>query len=297
MNLQPIELGRPRTSHDGCRRYRPIEMTFDSRNVMLDQEIGEDWEPAIQKQWRTNQANIRMGLLAEHGTVDGEAKIANYRAMGPAPWSIVHQHNEVLAQVRSAFTHGDFYPALVGACALGERIFNDLLLELRQDYLNHSATTKRAKSSSTFTDWGSSLQVLRGWGVLDDSTHRKYLALASQRHAAVHFDATVQAVEREPALQAVHALQETTAAIFTSLGGPPTYIDGASGASFLSLAAEETPLIKRVFLPRSALVSPRHRMQPGHTPEGELVWQVLNDLDYDPTPLDDEEFVAALSYV
>ena len=140
---------------DGCRRYRPIEMTFDSRNAMLDQEIGEDWEPQIKQQWRTNQANIRMGLLAEHGTVNGEAKINSYRAMGPAPWSIVHQHNEILSQVRSAFAHGDFYPALVGACALGERIFNHLLLELRQDYLNHPATTKRTRSSDVFTDWDS----------------------------------------------------------------------------------------------------------------------------------------------
>jgi hypothetical protein len=54
---------------------------------------------------------IRMELLAEHGTVDGESKIDNYRAMGPAPMSVVHQHNQVLEQVRSAFAHGDFYPA------------------------------------------------------------------------------------------------------------------------------------------------------------------------------------------
>jgi hypothetical protein len=42
---------------------------------------------------------IRMELLAEHGTVDGESKIDNYRAMGPAPMSVVHQYNQVLASV------------------------------------------------------------------------------------------------------------------------------------------------------------------------------------------------------
>lgn len=274
-----------------------MEMTFDSRSVILDQEIDEDWEPQTKQQWRTNQANTRMGLLAEHGTVDGEAKIENYRAMGPAPWSIVHQHNEVLAQVRSAFTHGDFYPALVGACALGERIFNHLLLELRQDYVNHPATTKRTRSNDVFTDWGSALQVLRGWEVIDDSTHAVYRALELQRHASVHFDPSVEAVSREPALQAVRAVQEIVGTIFTGHAGPPMYIDGVSGASFFSLSAEEVPLVKRAFLPRSALVSPRHRMQPGYTPTGEVVWQVLDDLDYDRAPLDDEGFVAALSYV
>lgn len=91
-------------------------------------------------------------------------------------------------------------------------------------------------------------------------------------------------------------MQEIVGTIFTSHGGSPRYIDGASGASFVSLSAEELPLVKRIFLPRSALVSPRHRMQPGYTPAGEVVWQVLGDLDYDRTPLNDEEFVAALSY-
>lgn len=110
----------------------------------------------------------------------------------------------------------------------------------------------------------------------------------------MHFDPNVEAVERGPALQAVRAVQEIVARIFTSLGGSPTYINGASGASFFSISAEEVPLVKRIFLPRSALVSPRHRMQPSYTPAGEVGWQVLDDLDYDPAPLDDEGFVAAL---
>jgi hypothetical protein len=111
-----------------------------------------------------NQSAIRMELLAEHGTVDGESKIDNYRAMGPAPLSVVHQHNEVLQQVRSAFAHGDLYPALVSACALGECILNHLLLELRQDYQNHRSTTRRVRGAGTFRDWGSAIKVLHGWG-------------------------------------------------------------------------------------------------------------------------------------
>ena len=73
MNLQPIELGRPRASGDGCRRYRPVEITFDSRNGVLDLDIAEDWDPQLKEQWRSSHANVRMGLLAEHGTVGGEA--------------------------------------------------------------------------------------------------------------------------------------------------------------------------------------------------------------------------------
>jgi hypothetical protein len=42
----------------------------------------------VNAQWHRNQSAMRMELLAEHDTVDGESKIENYRAMGPAPWSV-----------------------------------------------------------------------------------------------------------------------------------------------------------------------------------------------------------------
>jgi hypothetical protein len=35
----------------GCRRYRPIALTFNARSTILEQEIGDDWDSDIQKQW------------------------------------------------------------------------------------------------------------------------------------------------------------------------------------------------------------------------------------------------------
>jgi hypothetical protein len=293
MRSQAVALGRERTPADGCRRYRPIELTFDSRSVVLDQEVGEDWTPDIQAQWRSNQSKVRMELLAEYGTAEGEAKIENYRAMGPAPWSIVAEHNALLAQTRSAFAHDDFYPALVSACALGERIFNQLILTLRDDYVNHKAAIRRVRRDDTFTDWGSSIEVLRGWGVLtDDLTHR-YLDLERQRHAAVHFDPAVSAGTREPALQALRLIQEIIEGVFAPHGGPPRFIANIPGASFFSLASEELPIVKRIFLPRSALLSPAHRMFVRQTAEG-IAWEIYDDAEYDPTDLSDAGFAEAI---
>lgn len=270
-----------------------MEVTFDARNVMLGQEIQEDWEPSIQEQWRSNQAAVRMDLLAEHGTVGGETKIENYRAMGPAPWSVVFEHNRLLAQVRSAFAHGDFYPALVSACALGERIFTQLILVLRDDYAKHKSTTKRVRHGGPFTDWGSALEVLHGWGVLSEALLKTYRELETQRHASIHFDPSVTAGERAPALKALRLAQEIVEGVFSPFGGPPRFIAGISGGSFISLAAEQTPIVRRVFLPRSALLSPAHRMYPSGTPQGSE-WMIVDHADYDPTPLTDEEFATAL---
>jgi hypothetical protein len=293
MRPQEVELGRDRTPQDGCRRYRPVVFSFDSRSITLNQVIEPTWEPAIQEQWRTNQAAIRMELLAEHGTVRGEAKIDNFMTMGPAPWSIVHEHNHLLIQIRSAFTHGDFYPALVGSCSLGERILNELIRALTPDYINHRATTKRARTGKPLTDWDAAIAVLHGWGVLSDSLAQTFRQLKERRHQSVHFEPSLLVAEREPALEALAMLQELIGAIFSPIGGPPRFVADAPGAAFLALAAEQEPLIKRIFLPRSVLVSPAHRLYPKETSEG-IEFLVVDDADYDPTPLTDADYAAAL---
>ncbi|MDX6542351.1 MAG: hypothetical protein QOI71_3961 [Gaiellales bacterium] len=288
-----VSLGEARTAADDCRRYLPIKLTFDTRSVVLDMKIAEDWEPRIKDQWLDNQAAVRAGLLGELGAADGEAKIENYRAMGPAPWSVVFEHSRLLAQVRSSFAHGDFYPALVGACALGERILAQLILVLREDYANHSSTTRRVRRGGPFSDWGASIEVLHGWGVLSDALAETYTQLESQRHTAVHFDSTVTADEREPALLALGQLQGIVEGVFSPSGGPPRFIAGIPGFSFLSRGAEQTPIVRRVFLPNSALLSPAHIMSPSE-PTEPSEWTIVDDADYDPTPLTDEEFARAL---
>lgn len=297
MNLQLTELGGERTDEDGCRRYRPIALTFDSRNAMLDQQIGDDWEPTVQEQWRTNQSSVRMELLAELGTVDGEAKIDNYRLLGPAPWSIIYEHNELLKQIRTAFAHGDFYPALVGACALGERVFNLLLIELRDDYQNHPSTTKQVRLKQSFDNWRAATDVLHGWGVLDDDTRTKYRQLAKRRHASVHYDPQATADMRTAALQAIVLVQDIVSYLFAALGGPPKFIVGVPGASYFTQEAEQLPLVKRVLLPRCALLSPTSRIEPRllpNGPNGNHEWLIFDDVDYDSRPLTDREFAAAI---
>jgi hypothetical protein len=68
-------------------------------------------------------------------------------------------------------------------------------------------------------------------------------------------------------------IQKIIEGVFAPHGGPPRYVE-----------AEQMPLVKRVFLPRSALLSPAHRMFPQQTAEG-IVWEIVDDADYDPTPL------------
>jgi hypothetical protein len=124
---------------------------FDTRNVVLGIEIQDNWDPEIKGMWEENKAPVRANLIAEFGSTDAETKLNNYQAMGAAPWSVVFEHSALLRQVRSSFAHGDFYPALVGACALGERLLHQLVLALREDFVNHRATTRRVRAPTSPT--------------------------------------------------------------------------------------------------------------------------------------------------
>src|SRR5688572_3834923 len=109
-------------------------MDFDTSPTLLSQKISLEWEDDVRAMWVRNKRNITDSLKLTHGKSNFGAKLRNFIDLGPAPFSIVSYYNLLLRQVRSAFVHCDYYPSLVGACALGERILNHLVLDLRENY-------------------------------------------------------------------------------------------------------------------------------------------------------------------
>jgi hypothetical protein len=265
-----------------------MRVDFDTRNVVLDIVIQDDWDQDVRTLWEENHEQVRAGLIHELGPLNAEDKLDNYRAMGPAPWSVVFGHTVLLRQIRSAFAHGDYFPALVGACALGERILHQLIHALRDDYVNDRATTKRVRSGRLGNEWGSLITVLHGWGIFSDHTAEVFLELEQQRHQSVHFDADLEASEREPTLRALLWLQGIVEQVFDPHGGPPRYIADTTGAFYIALEAEQEPLIRRVFIPNCVLVSPAHYVE--QNPSSPTGWTVYDDPNYACDPLTDAEF-------
>lgn len=295
MRMVEAPVGRTRGLEDGCRRYRPVQFTFDTRAAVLDTDIGETWDPAVQEQWRGNITRVREGLLHQLGVADGEVKIEDFRALGTAPWSVVAAHNVFLAQVRTAFAAGAYYPALLGAAGLGERVLNDLIRDLRGDHAAHPATA-RARGKDSFDSWPAAIRVLRDWGVLTEGLAGDYQRLGRLRNAAVHYRPRLEAAARDAALEAVLMLQRLVEGLFTPLGGPPLFIDGITGASFLTRTSEDLPLVRRYYLPNAVLVSPRYEVRPG--PQlGQFAY--FDDADYRGPggclDMTDQDFAAALA--
>jgi hypothetical protein len=237
--VQLVQVGRQRTGADACRRYLPQAITFDTRARMLDDPINPDWDPEIIAQHEENRRQLRTLLIHEFGNAEHERKIKDFGALGSAPWSVVDRHNLFMHQVRDSFAFGAYYPALVGACALGERLLNELVIRLRSTYSSHPATVKVA-TQRTFTDWVVCIEALFEWGVLDDPLATKFNDLRKLRNRSVHYGTHLTGSDaRDDALHAILLIQEIIETLFAPHGGQPRFISATTGHVFPCLGGRE----------------------------------------------------------
>ena len=121
-------------NHHPGRRYLVLNLDFDYRANVNKLEIQESWNPNAKAMWTTLKKHIGEQLELEYGVLNIEQKRKDFDELGIPPRSIISFHNKFMHQARKAFVFGAYYPALVGACALGERILNHLVLKLRDDF-------------------------------------------------------------------------------------------------------------------------------------------------------------------
>lgn len=291
-DMHQVRPGEQRGPHDGCRRFTCFAIQFDTRAHLLTTEVSTDWEPDIRAQWLNNINNLRMALIHEFGNGGHERKIADFATMGSAPWTIIDEHNVFLKQIRDSFSFGTYYPALVGACALGERVLNELVIRLRDDYATHPST-KNIENHKTITDWFLCIKTLFEWGAIDDPTAEKFNNLRKLRNKSVHYGKHLSGSDaRNDALEAIELIQHCIEALFSPFGGPPRFIANTPGRAFIALDMESDPLVKRFLLPNCVLVSPNFTLSQPSDPQGNFAFDVFDDDCYQEefATLADEEF-------
>ncbi|MDP9381525.1 MAG: hypothetical protein M3Q29_15535 [Chloroflexota bacterium] len=273
------------------KRYRVLSFDFDSGPSLLSQTVSEDWAPEIQEQHRENRRRVITSVVQRFGPQDAEDKLQGYIDLGPMPVSIVGYHNRFFRQTRDSFVIGAFYPALTGACALGERILNHLLLDLRSSY-QHTPEYKEVYTKSSFDDWYKAIGILETWGVLLPDVIPEYKRLAEIRNTrAIHYHPEVETKDRELALSAISAVSNIIHGQFAGIGPQPWFIKGVRGVSFVRKEAETEPFVKHFYLPKSKLVSPYHRTDMVWNPETERYELLIDDSDdHGDTDVTDEEF-------
>lgn len=239
----------------GCRRFLCYTLDFDSRALVLEQNIGETWDEAVKQQWRINKEQIKNGLLYDFGEKNHDAKVANFEAIKSAPFSIISYHNILFHQVRWAFVVGSFYPALVGACALGERLLNHLILDLR-GYYRTTPEYRLVGNKDSILNWQIAISTLSAWGILLPKAAEEFQELGRLRHRSIHFNPDTYSNLRDDALKAVLHLRAIIEAQFSSFSDAPWFIRGTLGHVFVARSWERHPFVETFILPGCQLVGP-----------------------------------------
>lgn len=105
----------------GSRRYHPFSFDCNSGPLSLG-EIPDHWEEDVKAVHRENREREIKWLELDYGSHNLDVVIKNSIDLGPKGMSIIAHHNVLHEQARRAFVSGSYFPALVGACALGERM-------------------------------------------------------------------------------------------------------------------------------------------------------------------------------
>jgi len=282
---KPLEEWKPFLADRGHRRHLSYSLDFDTRAHLLV-EPGEGWTEEAQRLHIENRERIRAGLEREFGAQNINKKIENFSTIGAKPFSIISHHNRLFDQIRNSFVIGAYYPALVGACALGERILNHLVLDLR-DHYKHTPEYKRVYLKNSFDNWRLPIEILEAWGVLLPKAAAEFRALQVLRHRSVHFNPSTYTTLEVDALTAISHLREIISQQFTTHGDRPWFIEGTQGHLFIKRDWEDHPFIKTYFLPECPFVGPNFTI----SFEGGL--QFRDHVDYGNGDWSDEMFAKA----
>jgi hypothetical protein len=268
------------------KRYRVFGSDFDTRAHSLAQDIPAQWEEQVKRLHEDNRERIRQGVIAEYGEADAERKLQDFMDLGVKHLSILAFHNLFFSQARAAFVIGAYYPALTGACALGERILNHLVLMLRDD---HKGTPqyKKVDNKDSFDDWNLPIETLEAWEVLLPDVVLEFRKLRDGRNRALHFRPDVDSNARPLALEALNRLGKIIAIQFSGFGPHPWFITGVPGEVYIKKDWETKPFVRRVYLRNAALVGPRHKVVSVLTP-----WAVSDVEAYEQRDVADDEFCA-----
>jgi hypothetical protein len=236
--------GRP--SDAGRRRHLSWGADFDTRSIFLTTTIEDDWDDLAKTLWTENRAKIREELRREYGEWRLEDKITNYIAIGTKPFSILAYHNSFYGQVRRSFVMGAYYPALTGTCALGERILNHLILDLRKHYKGNPEY-RRVYKKQSFDDWRRAIDTLEAWDVLLPSVLIEFRALQTIRRRSIHFNVGTYSTLRHDSLAAMLHMRKIIEQQFGTHGLQSWFIPGTPGQTFLKKEYESNPFISTYF--------------------------------------------------
>jgi hypothetical protein len=246
------------------KRYRINLIQFDGRLASLELEIRPEWEPTVKKLHAESRVRVIANLISDYGVNSIAEKIRDYADVGHMPLSVLAFHNQNLLQIRNAFSIGAYYPALAAACALGERILNELTQVLKTSYPAVQLQPKviRALKKEACDNWDVMCEALLAWSLITCDTAKRYDRLNVLRNRfAVHYNPDLMLSLRDNSLEAVHLISDIVRDQFSGFGHAPWLMGLTPGVEFIKKGWENDSFIKHFYLPSCVHVGPRHTMK------------------------------------
>ena len=219
--------------------------------------------------------------------IDIDNKFNRYMALETPVLSVVEEHTWLLEDICNSYIAGNSYSALTGACCLGERIFNNIIFKVMDDF-KVSPHYKNVYGKASLTNWAYGIRILYDWKIVDEETRKKFLRLKELRDESIHYQKKDQDLE-QISLEAINVVNRLVKALFGL--GPERknvliYFE-VPGELFLKKDAENNPMAKAFYIPCAVLVGPKHRITSDET--GRLVVSDANT--YETKDISDAEFV------
>jgi hypothetical protein len=231
---------------------------------------------------------MRAWLVSRYGDESSDDKFRRYMALAKPAISVVGEHTYLLKDICNSYVQGSLYSALTGACCIGERILNDIIFEVMDDF-RESEHYKKVYNRGSIIDWGQAIRILSDWSILDTETAKKYKELHQLRIESVHFRKESQNLEKI-SLEAINNVNFVINKLFAV--GPHRkdillYFQ-APGEIYIKKEVELVPMVKAFYIPCSILVGPRHTVESGAQAREFLI---VDTEQYEDKEINDAEFV------
>ncbi|NQT34156.1 hypothetical protein HQ587_03115 [bacterium] len=253
------------------KRYRILQFYLDTnRNFAPEKEFAKT---AVGKAALESAGSIAYNF----GALQLSQKVERYYEIDPPDISIPTEYTKLMVEVGDAYIHGQFYPALTGACALGERILNILILKLRTHFKS-TPGYKKVYRKKSFQDWDWCIETLTDWEIFNEKIAEKFRLLKDKRHRSIHF--TPEMDWQKEALESLNTIHSITSSLFRTWRNEFCFC--IRGEIYIGKAFEDHPLVKEFYLSACEKVGFKHIRENQY---------LVDNFEYEDKEITDEEFV------
>jgi hypothetical protein len=148
------------------KRYRISNFMLNtSRNLFLEGTSESPWPKDFKEE-------VTKFMAQKYGESFLDEKLKRYTQSEAPNISIYGEYTHLLSDASDAYISGYLYSSLTAACCLGERIFNDIIFKVMNDFKSseyYKIVYQKARRGGSIIDWPLAIEILIGYKYTTES--------------------------------------------------------------------------------------------------------------------------------